>query len=81
MASHIEVLRHLRPDGGYVSVGDDYKGITFIEAEPFSNAEYEAAFTQVDAAKAQAEAEAAAKRQALLARLGITEDEAKLLLS
>ena len=89
MASHIEVLRHLRPDGGYVSVGDDYKGITFIEAEPFSNAEYEAAFTQVDAAKAQAEAAARiteqaekdAARKAIFDKLGLSEDEAKLLLS
>lgn len=42
--------------------------------------EYQTAQVEVEARKAEAEAKAAAK-EALLKKLGITEDEAKLLLS
>lgn len=78
MTSHIEVLRHLRPDGGYVSIGDDYAGITFIEAEPFSKAEYEQGFEQVKALKEQA-ANKKAAAEAKLAALGLTADDLKAL--
>ena len=81
MATHNEVLSYLRPDGGYISYGANYEGITFeSQCQPFTKEEYEAAFGKIDAAKAQAKAEAQAKRQALLDKLGITEDEARLLL-
>lgn len=49
------------------------------EEQAQRNAEI-AAWEMEQQAKAQAEAEAAAKRQALLAKLGITEEEAQLLL-
>ena len=80
MAKSWEVLNYLRPNGGLLQYGEDFEGIVFLEAEPFSKADYEAAFDLVDEAKVQAEAEAKAKREALLARLGITEEEAKILL-
>lgn len=83
MTKKNEVLAFLRPDGGYVMVGDDYENIVFeSHCEPFSKAEYEAAFAQVDAAKAQAEAEAAAKKaaaEAKLAALGLDADDLKAL--
>lgn len=83
MAKANEVLQFLRPDGGYVMVGDDYENIIFESyCEPFSKAEYEAAFAQVDAAKAQAEAEATAKKataEAKLAALGLDADDLKAL--
>lgn len=82
MALHREVLAYLRPNGGYVSVGENYDGITFeANCEPFTKAEYENAFNLVDMAKAQQAAEGEAKKQALLDRLGITAEEARLLLS
>ncbi len=83
MAKSNEVLAFLRPNGGYVQVGQTYEGITFEpQCEPFTKEEYEAAFDLVDAAKAQAKAEAQAKRFAALAKLealGLDEDDLKAL--
>lgn len=81
MVSGADVLKMLIPNGGWVIYGDDYEGIQFLECEPVTREEFEAGFAQVEIAKAQAQAEAAATKAALLAKLGITEEEAKLLLS
>jgi hypothetical protein len=80
MATGGDVLEMLCPDKEWVIYGDDYDSIQWIKGEPISREEFEAGFVQVDAWKAQQAAEAAAKRQALLDKLGITEDEARLLL-
>jgi len=83
MAKSHQVLAFLRPNGGYVQVGQTYEGITFEEqCEPFTKAEYEAAFDLVDAAKAQAETDKAAAKataEAKLAALGLTADDLKAL--
>ena len=81
MAKGHEVLEMLIPQGGWRIVGDDYEGIDFVEAQPISKADFEAGFAKVDAFKAEQEAKAAADKAALLAKLGITEEEARLLLS
>ena len=81
MAKHYEVLAMLIPNGGYVQVGTEYEGIQFLECEPITKAQYEAGFAQYDAWKAEQEATKAADKAALLNRLGITAEEAKLLLS
>ena len=81
MAKGVQVLRMLRPDGGWVISGDDYEGIQFIDCEPFTKAEFDAALKKVDAWQAEQDAKKAETKAALLDRLGITEDEAKLLLS
>ena len=82
MAKHWQVLGYLRPNGGYVQVGETYEGITFEpQCEPFTKEEYQAGFEQYDAWKAEQDAKAAADKAALLAKLGINADEAKLLLS
>ena len=81
MASGANVLRMLIPTGGWVIRGDEYEGIEFIECEPITKAEFEAGFAQYDAWKAEQDAKAAADKASLLAKLGITADEAKLLLS
>jgi hypothetical protein len=70
----------LIPNGGYVQLGETYEGIEFLECEPITKAQYEAGFAQYDAWKAEQDAAKAAQRQALLERLNITEDEARLLL-
>lgn len=80
MARADEVLTMLIPDGGWVSVGDKYEGINFVECEPISKEQFEAGFAQYDAWKAEQEVARAAQKQALLNRLGITEEEARLLL-
>ena len=80
MANITEVLFMLIPQGGWQSVGETYEGITFLECEPITKAQFEAGFAQYDAWKAEQETKAATDKAALLAKLGITADEAKLLL-
>ena len=82
MATGADVLRFLRPDGGWVIIGDDFETVRLDEGvEPITKAQFEAGFTQYDAWKAEQDATKAAEKAALLARLGITETEAQLLLS
>ncbi len=80
MATSGQVLKMLIPNGGWYNVGDNYEGITFLECEPITKAQFEAGFAQYDAWKAEQDAKATADKAALLAKLGITADEAKLLL-
>jgi hypothetical protein len=82
MAIAREVLAYLLPDGGYVSRGENYEDIEFIEADPMTKAEFEAGFAQVDAWKAEEvakEATAKAAAEAKLAALGLTGDDLKAL--
>ena len=81
MAKAAQVLQMLIPSGGWAITGEDYESINFIEAEPITKAEFEAGFAQYDAWKAEQDAAKAAQKAALLDRLGITEEEAKLLLA
>lgn len=81
MATAAEVLRMLLPDGGYVLVGEDFEGLEFIDAKPITKAEFEAGFAKYDAWKAEQDSAREDEKQALLNRLGITADEAQLLLS
>ena len=81
MATSAQVLRYLIPNGGYTAMGEEYEGINFVECEPITKAQFDAGFAQYDAWKAEQDAKAIADKAALLAKLGITADEAKLLLS
>jgi hypothetical protein len=82
MATMVEVLNFLRPQGGYFAVGLEYEGITFVDCEPFSKEEYEAAFSAFDAWKAEQDAQAAADKASATAKLealGLTADDLKAL--
>jgi hypothetical protein len=81
MARGYEVLNHLLPNGGWYISGNDYEGIEFLECEPITKAQFEAGFAQYDAWKAEQDSKAKADKAALLTKLGITADEARLLLS
>ena len=81
MAKGYEVLNYLLPQGGWYMSGNDYEGIQFIDCKPITKIEFDAGFAQYDAWKAEQDAKAVADKAALLAKLGITADEAKLLLS
>ena len=81
MAKGSDVLSMLIPTGGWVIIGDDWEGVNFIDATPITKAQFDAGFAQYDAWKAEQDAKAIADKAALLAKLGITADEAKLLLS
>ena len=75
-----DVLKMLIPQGGWAYLGDDFEGIQFIECEPITKKQFEDGLKIVDAWKAEQDATRATQRQAILDRLGLTEDEARLLL-
>ena len=81
MATSAEVLSMLIPTGGWATTGNEWSGVEFFDAIPITQAQFEAGFAQYDAWKAEQDAKAEADKAALLAKLGITADEAKLLLS
>lgn len=81
MAKGVDVLEMLIPTGGWVTRGNNFGDVEFIDCEPITKAEFEAGFAQYDAWKAEQDAAKANAKSALLDRLGITEAEAKLLLS
>jgi hypothetical protein len=82
MATGSDVLNMLLPAGGWILVGNDFDGITWVDERPrCTEAEFKAGFAQYDALKAEQDAKASADKAALLAKLGITADEARLLLS
>jgi len=82
MATTVEVLEYLIPNGGWVLVGDTFEGIEFIECEPITKNQFEAAFAKVDEFKAKRAAEEKAKKEAALtklAALGLEIDDLKAL--
>ena len=81
MAKINEVLNLLIPNGGYIATGEDYEGIEFLECEPITKKEFEAGFAKYDAWKAEQDQTKALDKAALLTKLGITAEEAVLLLS
>ena len=80
MATGAEVLEMLIPTGGWAITGDDWSGVQFIEATPITEVQFNAGLAQYDVWKAEQDAKAAADKVALLAKLGITAEEAALLL-
>ena len=81
MLQGTKVLKMLRPNGGWAISGNTYEGIQFLECEPFTKLEFEDALKIVDAWQAEKDATKSAEKAALLAQLGITEEQAKLLLA
>ena len=75
MATSVEVLSMLIPDGGWVMRGEEYEGIEFLECDPISKTEFEAGFAQYDSWKAEQDAAKAQAKAALLERLGLTQEE------
>jgi hypothetical protein len=81
MTKGYEVLAMLIPQGGWVISGDNYEDIQFLECSPITKEEFEAGFAQVESDKAYNAQIKAEAKAGLLARLGITAEEAELLLS
>ena len=77
----VDVLRFLRPDGGWAITGNDYEGIEFINCEPLTEAEFKAGFAKYEAWKTEQDQAKAEAKAELLTKLGITAEEAALLLS
>jgi hypothetical protein len=87
MATGTQVLSMLIPTGGWVISGDEFDSIKFLEATPITKEEFEAGFAKYDSWQAEeikaAEQKAKDKaiaRKAILDRLGLTDDEAAILL-
>jgi hypothetical protein len=80
MATAINVLNMLIPNGGWTMQGDEYEGIEFIECEPITKKQFTDGFAKYDAWKLEQDAAREIARQEILDRLGLTADEAKLLL-
>jgi hypothetical protein len=80
MTTGSDVLTMLIPDGGWVMYGEDFDGIRFIEATPITEEEFKAGFAKYDAWKIKQDAAKEKSRQEILDRLGITADEAALIL-
>jgi len=77
-----DVLTHLIPTGGWVIYGDDFDSIIYDEGvTPITKKQFDDAFKVVEKIKADQASARVAEKAALLAKLGITNDEAKLLLS
>jgi hypothetical protein len=76
MATGSDVLNMLLPAGGWILVGNDFDGITWVDDRPrCTKAEFEAGFAQYDAWKAEQDTKAAADKaaaQAKLEGLGLT---------
>ncbi len=84
MASVIEVLDYLLPQGGWYIAGDTFNDIQWLDdSRPkVTKAQFEAGFAQYDAFKAEQDAKAEADKataQAKLAALGLTADDLKAL--
>ena len=82
MATGGDVLSMLIPSGGWVIYGDDFDSIIYDKGvTPITKKQFTDGFAAFEAWNAQQQSTAAANKADLLQRLGITADEAKLLLS
>lgn len=81
MAKGFEVLQMLCGETGWTIYGEEFENIVWGECEPITKKQFTDGFAAVDAWKAEQAEAKAAEKSALLAQLGITEDQAKLLLS
>ena len=70
----------LIPNGGWTQTGLEYEGLVFLECEPITKEQFNNGFAVYDSWKAEQETVKATAKAALLQRLGITADEAALLL-
>ena len=81
MVTGADVLTMLIPTGGWSIQGDDFDTVNFIEATPITKKQFTDGFAKYDDWKTKQDSDAASNKAALLTKLGITADEAALLLS
>jgi hypothetical protein len=82
MAKGSDVLMMLIPNGGWVITADDFDSIIYDEGVlPITKKQFDDGFAQFDLWKAERDATRVQAKADLLDRLGITEEQAKLLLS
>ena len=77
-----DILQYLLPDGGWAISGMDFDSIIYDDGiVPITKEQFEQAIPVVQEIEKNKQIETAAARAALLKRLGITAEEARLLLS
>lgn len=82
MAKASEVMNMLIPTGGWVIYGNDFDSIVYDKGvTPITKKQFDDGFAQFDAWRLAQDLAAVTAKAALLERLGITADEAALLLS
>lgn len=82
MPTYTEIFQMIRPDGGWVVYEGDLNATVYDEGvEPVTEEEFGQAMLDYPAWKTAKDEELVNRRQAILDRLGLTEDEAKLILS
>lgn len=83
MSYLVKAIRSLKPNSEFVFQDDDYSTIEWhtLEGKAPTQAEIDAEIARLQAADETKAADKAAAKAALLERLGITSDEANLLLS
>jgi hypothetical protein len=82
MADVNDVLTMLRPEGGFVVVGNSFDGAQFFECEPVTKKEFDDAAKKYDAWKAKQDTDketAKATAEGKLAALGLTTDDLRAL--
>lgn len=79
----VQAIKNLKPNSEFVITNDDYSTIEWhkLDGTAPTKAEVDAEIAQVKTQLVEEAEEKEAKRAALLTRLGLTEDEARLLLS
>ena len=78
----VKALNNLVPDAKWSLLGNDYADLVWLsEGTKPSVADIEKEIAAIPAKEAKAKADADAKKATLLAKLGITADEAALLLA
>jgi hypothetical protein len=82
MAKGGDVLSMLIPTGGWVITGDDFNSIRYDEGvSPVTKKQFDDGFAAYDAWKASKVTEMQSRKAVILDRLGITAEEASVLLS
>lgn len=83
MSDLVKAIRLIKPTSEFSYQDDDYSTIQWdvLDGEAPTQSEIDAALKKVKADEIAAEAKRVKDREALLARLGITSEEAKLLFS
>jgi hypothetical protein len=83
MSNLVKAIKKLKPNAEFSFINDDYSTIKWdvVEGDAPTQAEIDAAIKQVKADELFEVEAKATQKAALLDRLGITEDEAKLLLA
>jgi len=78
-----KAISRLKPEAQYVITNDDYDTVIWHELDGVapSKEELEEVMEQIKAEETKAQADKSSAKAALLDRLGISQDEAKLLLS